>query len=211
MAEQDDMTSMNEIGNPDGETRLKSPSQPTSPQSPASASVPSSIAGYLLKKSTEGSWQRRYFETSGHFLTYYKSSKMTKLLAALALPQVGEIQYIGPVEDNKGTGAIFQLDLKDRQYVLRAEDEDTAKRWVDVLIVLRDSEVSQTPSPSPMKSPIGGGISTAGQEAYNGTPQSAARTQGIGGGKPIPTPGEEAKFVKKNWESEIPDGCCVIS
>ena len=30
---------------------------------------------------------------------------MTKLLAALALPQVGEIQYVGPVEDNKGTGA----------------------------------------------------------------------------------------------------------
>ena len=61
-----------------------------------------------------------------------------------------------------------------------------------------------------MKSPIGGGISTPGQESTNGTPQSVSQSQGIGGGKPIPTPGEEAKFVKKSWENDIPDGCCTI-
>jgi len=32
---------------------------------------------------------QRWFETNGCFLTYYKSRKMTKLLAALNLPQVG--------------------------------------------------------------------------------------------------------------------------
>ena len=185
---------------------------PTTPYSSASTPPPagSHIAGYLLKKSTEGSWQRRYFETSGHFLTYYKSSKMTKLLAALALPQVGEILYVGQVEDNKGSGAIFQLDLKDRQYVLRADDEDTAKRWVDVLVVLRDSEI-QTPQPSPMKSQVTE-YSESGRTLNNAADvRQSAVTQGVGGGKPIPTPGEEARFLKKSWDQEIPDGCCVVS
>ena len=31
------------------------------------------IAGYLLKKAKDGAWQKRYFETNGTFLTYYKS------------------------------------------------------------------------------------------------------------------------------------------
>ena len=72
------------------------------------------ISGYLLKLTRDGKWQRRYahapslmsapgasgfshhpdrwFETNGCFLTYYKSKKMEKLLAALNLPQVGEIK-----------------------------------------------------------------------------------------------------------------------
>jgi len=45
-----------------------------------------------MKKSTAGDWQKRYFETNGCFLTYYKSQKMSKLLAALSLPQVGDIR-----------------------------------------------------------------------------------------------------------------------
>ncbi|CAE7798874.1 unnamed protein product, partial [Symbiodinium microadriaticum] len=50
------------------------------------------VAGYLLKKSKDGAWQKRYFETNGTFLTYYKSKKMTKLLAALNMPNVGAIE-----------------------------------------------------------------------------------------------------------------------
>ncbi len=45
-------------------------------------------SGYLLKKSTGGDWQKRYFEINGHYLVYYKTHKMTKLLAAVAVPQV---------------------------------------------------------------------------------------------------------------------------
>jgi hypothetical protein len=52
------------------------------------------ISGYLLKQSKEGIWQKRYFETNGTFLTYYKSKKMTKLLAALNMPNVGEITLV---------------------------------------------------------------------------------------------------------------------
>jgi hypothetical protein len=58
----------------------------------SSSSAPAKMSGYLMKKSTAGDWQKRYFETNGCFLTYYKSQKMSKLLAALSLPQVGEIR-----------------------------------------------------------------------------------------------------------------------
>ena len=56
---------------------------------------PDHIAGYLLKKSKHGEWQKRYFETNSTFLTYYKSKKMTKLLAALSMASVGDISLVG--------------------------------------------------------------------------------------------------------------------
>lgn len=58
----------------------------------SSSGTPTKMSGYLMKKSTAGDWQKRYFETNGCFLTYYKSQKMSKLLAALSLPQVGDIR-----------------------------------------------------------------------------------------------------------------------
>lgn len=52
------------------------------------------ISGFLLKKSKEGAWQRRYFETNGPFLTYYKTKKKSKLLAALNLVDVDDIYEV---------------------------------------------------------------------------------------------------------------------
>jgi hypothetical protein len=55
------------------------------------------VSGYLLKKHLDGSWQKRFFETNGPFLTYYKSKKRTKLLAALNINDVFRIimvQYL---------------------------------------------------------------------------------------------------------------------
>lgn len=49
------------------------------------------VCGYLLKKHLDGSWQKRFFETNGPFLTYYKSKKRTKLLAALNINDVFRI------------------------------------------------------------------------------------------------------------------------
>jgi len=111
------------------------------------------MSGYLFKKSSAGEWQKRYFETNGNYLTYYKSSKMTKLLAALAVPQVGTIKLIGESDDDKGgLGYIFQIELKDRQYLLRATTEDEAKRWVDFLIQIRDGANSSGKISNPMNS-----------------------------------------------------------
>lgn len=59
-----------------------------------SATDKNQIGGYLLKKSADGAWQKRYFETNQNFLTYYKSKKMTKLLAALNLADVGDITLV---------------------------------------------------------------------------------------------------------------------
>ena len=58
-----------------------------------------SLSGYLYKKTRDGRWLKRWFETSGVYLTYYKSKKMEKLLAALSLPQVGGIRIISADED----------------------------------------------------------------------------------------------------------------
>jgi len=109
------------------------------------------MSGYLYKKSSAGEWQKRYFETNGNYLTYYKSSKMTKLLAALAVPQVGTIKLIGESDDDKGGfGYIFQIELKDRQYFLRASTQDEAKRWVDFLIQVRDGANTPGKTSNPM-------------------------------------------------------------
>lgn len=47
------------------------------------------IAGYLQKLGRNGKWQTRWFETDGECLSYYKSSKRSKLLATLDLQKVG--------------------------------------------------------------------------------------------------------------------------
>ena len=46
------------------------------------------IYGYLHKLGRNGHWQRRFFETNGERLTYYKSVKRTKVLATLDLCKV---------------------------------------------------------------------------------------------------------------------------
>jgi hypothetical protein len=99
------------------------------------------LAGYLHKKATNGEWQRRYFEINGSYLTYYKSQKMSKLLAALSIPQVGAIKLLGETEH----GAEFRIDIKDRQYILRASTLQEAETWVSTLIKVRDSGAGSNP------------------------------------------------------------------
>ena len=99
------------------------------------------ISGYLYKKSTNGDWQKRYFEINGSYLTYYKTQKMTKLLAALSIPQVGSIKLLGRSDQ----GAEFQIDIKYRQYVLRAATYEEAQTWVQVLTKVRDHNVTSNP------------------------------------------------------------------
>ena len=104
------------------------------------------MSGYLMKKSTAGDWQKRYFETNGTFLTYYKSQKMSKLLAALSLLQIGEISLC-----SSGEEATFQLDLKDRQYILKADSQQQAQDWVVTLVFLRDGGGVKTADNTPSK------------------------------------------------------------
>lgn len=112
------------------------------------------IHGYLYKATKDGKWQRRWFATNGSFLTYYKSKKMTKLLAALSLPQCGAITRrdeppratCRPADDQaspeppppRGAG-FFSIQLNDRVYDLRAPTRADAELWVATLLVLKTS------------------------------------------------------------------------
>ena len=46
------------------------------------------IYGHLQKLGRNGKWQTRWFETDGECLSYYKTSKRSKLLATLDLEKV---------------------------------------------------------------------------------------------------------------------------
>ena len=52
------------------------------------------IYGYLHKLGRNGHWQKRFFETNGERLTYYKSVKRNKVLATLDLCKVSKLLVI---------------------------------------------------------------------------------------------------------------------
>lgn len=99
------------------------------------------LSGYLYKKTRDDRWQKRWFETNGVYLTYYKSRKMEKLLAALSLPQVGEIKVIPPEEDPEKNG-VFSLELNTRIFTLRAKSNAEAELWVTTLNKLRQEGIA---------------------------------------------------------------------
>ena len=51
------------------------------------------VYGYLNKLGRNGHWQRRFFETNGERLTYYKNVKRTTVLATLDLCKVRIIHH----------------------------------------------------------------------------------------------------------------------
>lgn len=102
---------------------------------PASTSLV--VFGYLLKKTRNGKWQRRFFETDGERLRYYKSEKRTKLLASLDLANVGEI-----IQDKSDpTGCSFTIQVAGRPYYLLAQDRSTCKDWVINLNRVREARI----------------------------------------------------------------------
>jgi hypothetical protein len=107
------------------------------------------LSGYLQKKTRDGRWQKRWFETNGVYLTYYKSKKMEKLLAALSLPQVGGIRIIPPEEDKDRMEGLFALELSTRVYTLRAKSNAEAELWVKTLSKLRAQGITSTSEISP--------------------------------------------------------------
>lgn len=109
------------------------------------------ISGYLQKKTRDNRWQKRWFETNGVYLTYYKSKKMEKLLAALSLPQVGEIKIVPQDQDPENLDGLFSIELNSRIYILRAKSNEEAITWVNTLKKLRQDGIkaasSSTQSP----------------------------------------------------------------
>jgi len=95
------------------------------------------VYGYLHKLGRNGQWQRRFFETDGECLTYYKTHKRAKLLASLDLLKVGEIRC----DEEDPEGRVFAIQVSDRPYYLRAETRAACKDWVINLNRVREARL----------------------------------------------------------------------
>ena len=95
------------------------------------------VYGYLHKLGRNGQWQKRFFETDGECLTYYKTRKRTKLLASLDLLKVGDIRC----DDEDPEGRVFAIQVSDRPYYLRAETKAACKDWVINLNRVREARL----------------------------------------------------------------------
>ncbi len=138
----------------------------------------SAVSGYLYKKTRDGRWQKRWFETNGVYLTYYKSKKMEKLLAALSLPQVGEIKIIPPEQDPERLEGLFTIELNTRIYTLRAKSASEAQSWVTMLTKLRQEGIKAASTPqSPMAA------SATINVVDHGRSSDASKTEWIKSGK----------------------------
>eukprot|EP00644_Phytophthora_capsici_P011599 jgi/Phyca11/555884/estExt2_Genewise1Plus.C_PHYCAscaffold_790096 len=84
------------------------------------------LKGYLRKKSRHDRWQRRYFEATTHYLTYYKSRESEKLLACIDLWRTQTIDF-NPVDSDK---LEFSIAIGEQSYLLKADSQDDAARWV---------------------------------------------------------------------------------
>jgi hypothetical protein len=95
------------------------------------------ICGYLHKFGRNGKWQRRFFETDGENLTYYKTSARSKLLATLDLLKVGDIC----VESQDPDGCTFIIQVADRPYRLRADSQSSCRDWVITLNRVKEARM----------------------------------------------------------------------
>jgi hypothetical protein len=97
------------------------------------------IYGYLQKLGRNGKWQTRWFETDGECLTYYKSSKRTKLLATLDLAKVGSIV----INHDDTKGCCFNINISERPYHLLADTKAACKDWVITLNRVKEARMQQ--------------------------------------------------------------------
>lgn len=123
--------------------------------SPAVAETVAEIKGHLQKKTKHGRWQRRWFETKGCFLTYFKEDG-SQILAAINMPQVDAVELAGEIgaDGDRSTSepGLFMLRLNERVYSLRAENAREAQRWVAGL-KLRQTGKTSPAAPVPVATP----------------------------------------------------------
>jgi hypothetical protein len=79
---------------------------------------------------------------------------MEKLLAALSLPQVGDIRLIPASEDPEKKDGLFALELNTRVYTLRAKSEAEAILWVNTLTQIRQQGLNAAAAQSKTKSSL---------------------------------------------------------
>lgn len=106
---------------------------------------------------------------------------------------------MGPITDALGSGVVFQLELKDRNYVLRAMDSNEAAKWVHKLTTIRNEALANT-IPEESSSPR--------QDATKGTKEVG----GSGAVKVSSTQARSPEMEKTEWgKSGKKESCCLIS
>jgi len=95
------------------------------------------ISGYLYKRGRQGKWQRRWFESDGRDLCYFKSDKRNKLLATLDLLNVGSVR----MDDTDPAGCSFIIEVAGRNYYLCADSKDYAMDWVISMNRIREARM----------------------------------------------------------------------
>jgi len=94
------------------------------------------MRGNVLIQNPAQEWKVRSCELNGSFLTFFRKQKM---VAAIDLEQVGDINVLRKINDSAGQGFIFALHLKEGRYFnVRVTMYDDALNWVKVLIETRD-------------------------------------------------------------------------
>eukprot|EP01036_Dinobryon_divergens_P024322 gene24322-32759_t len=173
--------------------------------------VEATLSGYLQKKTREGKWQKRWFEVNGIYLTYYKSKKMEKLLAALSLAQVGDICVISAADDAEKMDGLFSIELNTRIYVLRAASDEDAAQWVAVLNKIKAEggsgrALSRTNSPPPSPSPSQAAAGSGGLHSFHIAAEGGA---GAGAEDKVRSPSDGntdwLKSPRRRWQF---CGCC---
>lgn len=106
------------------------------------------LRGYLRKKSRQGRWQRRFFQTSNQYLCYYKNQDSQDLLACIDLRSVGDI---AKVEAAEAPSAEFYLQLGGRRYYIKAKTPENAELWVAGLKKRRDGDAATARSEAAAK------------------------------------------------------------
>ncbi len=102
-----------------------------------SSSLKPILYGYLHKLGRNGKWQKRYFESDGVSLLYYKNIKRTTILATLDLLFVGRIQ----IDTSDPAGCTFLIEVKGRDYHLCADTKERARDWVISLNRIKEARM----------------------------------------------------------------------
>ena len=93
------------------------------------------IQGYVHRLSKNGDWVRRWFELDGEILCSYKNSDKPKILNAVNLKRVSEVEMVAVDSPDNPTRSpsIWHIKLGDTPYFMESPNESEAKTWVMTL------------------------------------------------------------------------------
>lgn len=88
--------------------------------------------GVLLKKGKLGTWKEWYFCVVGPSLCYYESAKLQKKKGEYEISKIKSIGMQGS-KKKKNKGKKLQINMEKNQVILKAKNEQEAKKWEEYL------------------------------------------------------------------------------